>query len=144
MTDRELDALVAEHVMGYNLCECDEDKLRLDWQKKKEEYLKDSFQDYGFYNNFIRFNSNNECNFCGLKYLYKIRYSTDIATAWEVVEKMYNKKFVFTLKQRFCGKWECDFGYKQSDFYESEKQEAETAPTVICLAALKAKGIEVS
>lgn len=78
------------------------------------------------------------------------KYSTDIAAAWEVVEKMIEETeqdkdpMVFTLDihpHRQLN-WDADFtsvymggghGYANAD----------TAPLAICLAALKARGIEV-
>ena len=72
-------------------------------------------------------------------------YSTDIADAWKVVEKM---------KQLF---WECDifYGSKMPGcscvFYETLNTKAyqenhlfaETAPLAICRASLKAVGVEI-
>ena len=98
MNNREIDALVAEHVMG----------------------------------NDVR------------------PYSTVIQAAWSVVEKMRAEKFGFKLE---CGEtnwnerstWFAGFG-KRLNPVECEAKYVdtiETAPMSICLAALRAKGVEV-
>lgn len=66
------------------------------------------------------------------------RYSTDIAAAWEVVEKL-NLLSKFSL-ERFEDRYrivEYAGGYDNNFTFISE---AETAPHAICLAALKAVG----
>lgn len=70
------------------------------------------------------------------------RYSTDIAAAWEVVEKIkatssrgYVLDFIrgeWTVGSRSCG----DAG--EPELYDSEAGTAEEAPLAICRAALKA------
>jgi hypothetical protein len=59
-------------------------------------------------------------------------YSQNISAAWEVVEKM---------KEDFCISLIKDLGYS-ADF-GGWLSDADTAPHAICLAALKAKGVEV-
>lgn len=60
------------------------------------------------------------------------RYSTDIAAAWEVVEKLAKP-----LKVVWTGKvWVCEV------FGEPCSQEAGTAPLAICRAALKVMDME--
>lgn len=70
-------------------------------------------------------------------------YSTDIAVAWLVVEKMISDDNEFELTTYFpCTQlvfW-CRFS---ADMNFDHIGEADTAPHAICLAALKAKGIEV-
>ena len=78
---------------------------------------------------------------------YYIRpYSTDIAAAWQVVEKM-DKGFVFSLyspdpyledEER---KWEARFIRRANRIVYYK--EASTALIAICLAALKAVGVEM-
>ena len=61
-------------------------------------------------------------------------YSTDIAAAWEVVEKMY--------KDHKLGMW-MDVTVPESGidaYFGDFKGAADTAPLAICLAALKAVG----
>lgn len=74
-------------------------------------------------------------------------YSRDIAAAWEVVEKIIElyPDLPFGVEYSFCGTSE---GYKwyaelnpEPDF--GPKYMADTAPKAICLAALKAVGVEV-
>ena len=68
------------------------------------------------------------------------KYSTDIAAAWEVVEK-FNDSFVDIRHwhpEQDSG-WHCMIQTDDTCF----EHPADTAPMAICLAALKAKGIEV-
>ena len=60
-------------------------------------------------------------------------YSTDIAAAWEVVEELDLSMYPLA----------CTVGWR-FEFDRNEGAEAETAPLAICLAALKAKGINVT
>lgn len=69
------------------------------------------------------------------------RYSTDIAAAWEVVEKIIKEWRLdkpgrnFKISRRLEG-WECEI---TSDFIgNSAEVNCSTAPHAICLAALKA------
>lgn len=59
-------------------------------------------------------------------------YSTDIAAAWGVVEKLRERGFGFSLNDG----WIAWFLAGRSDWHA----DAETAPHAICLAALKAVG----
>lgn len=72
-------------------------------------------------------------------------YSTSIADAWLVVEKMRNKKTALCLlsvyepaKNSF--QWLCKVEFIGSDRFEFSAQDS--APLAICLAALKAMGGE--
>lgn len=77
-------------------------------------------------------------------------YSTDIAAAWLVVEKMHSHpKPVLMLaapQQDYVGeKWRAEFCRKwwdEKNPYEY-KCSADTAPLAICLAALRAVGFEI-
>lgn len=62
-------------------------------------------------------------------------YSTDIAAAWEVVEKLNPKEDEFRLVNFRGQGWECTFR-----FFRGDREEGETVPHSICLAALKAIG----
>lgn len=63
------------------------------------------------------------------------RPSTDIADAWEVVEKLADgTRTVHVWKPRNYG-WGCSIGHSHGEAY--------TAPHAICLAALRAVGHEV-
>lgn len=120
---RELDALVAEKVMGYLWWHRDGDNLLLEpqsvaWQESLhlEPGKIDAPQDI-----------------C----LGMDNYSTDIAAAWLVVEKLHMT--VHTPGASFaCGE------YKNYRDYAAETQDGEltsaaTAPLAICRAALKAQ-----
>lgn len=65
--------------------------------------------------------------------------STDIAAAWEVVDKIKQaEKYIFHLDY-YNGEWTCGFEELNSDMLVGEA-EGETAPLAICMAALKAVG----
>lgn len=63
-------------------------------------------------------------------------YSTDIAAAWEVVEKLHLCELGMLVDGEGSASWRCVFGGPAF-------AEAHTAPLAICLAALKAVGVEV-
>lgn len=64
------------------------------------------------------------------------RYSASIEAAWEVVEKLNAEGFWFNLST-------CDDRTFTADFSGDSREYSASAPYVICLAALKAKGVEV-
>lgn len=105
---RKLDALVAEHVMGERVIETD------DCNGDDNLWL-DRHDD-----------------------LELPHYSTDIADAWELVEKIltddFQVKFVnYDDNRKWMAGWDgWNFTY------------GATAPLAICLAALKAKAIDIS
>lgn len=112
MNNREIDALVAEHVMGLWLVD--------------GGYVKGYFE------------------IEGIKTPHKIveipSFSTDIAAAWGVVERMAQEGWLMSIFH--CG----SFGYRVvalTTTPESNDTFATTdeAPLAICLAALKAKGV---
>ena len=111
---RELDALVAEKVMGCKVYVEANGNPRCDCPGANATGPR-PHASYGLY--------------ASLK-----RYSTDIAAAWEVVEKMREDGFLVAL-YRSAGAWIADTnpGYGKSD----------TAPHAICLAALRAVGEDV-
>jgi len=71
-------------------------------------------------------------------------YSTDIAAAWQVVEHLYSEKWIVGIgslvqvprewRCELCNMWEDDFSRCPSDI----EANADTAPLVICRAALLA------
>lgn len=67
-------------------------------------------------------------------------YSTDIAAAWEVVEKLKGATAHFQL-QSIPGGWSTRIFRVPAGL--SNEEIADTAPMAICLAALKAVGVEV-
>lgn len=108
---RELDALVAEKVMGrcghtlrrvqdHHQCQkCGEEFWGLAWHK----------------------------GYCAFP-----SFSTDIAAAWNVVERLKDRYF---LLQYYGDGWDCQIG--------GTSRTGNTVPLAICLAALKAVGVEV-
>jgi len=102
---RELDALVAEKVMG--------------WKAVQVFDLKDT-DGTNIANGITPYNIGQRVP----------HYSTDIASAWEVVEEMQNNEWDFTLKNHK-RKYEAIFGTLYNAF-------APTAPEAICKAALLA------
>jgi len=79
------------------------------------------------------------------------RYSTDIGAAWKVVEKMRNDKYRFKLEDLSFEKYQALFfgvsppGLRQDgiNFLPRRYATSDTAPHAICLAALKAKGVDI-
>lgn len=75
-------------------------------------------------------------------------YSTDIAAAWVVVDALYIHKHVMVLYKENTvmapSGWYAsfDFKYPEPDKAEDQFIWAKTAPHAICLAALKAVGYE--
>lgn len=123
---RELDALVAEKVMGLNLTVIPETCPYCDGYVSQN-------RDPGW------------CGSCGAYVNEPEPYSTDIAAAWEVVEKMRTWKGKGTLGCRAC----IEIHSIDGSFEEGENKPylamiwgkegiAKTAPLAICRAALKA------
>lgn len=116
---RDLDALVAEKVMGWS-----ELKTGLIVETGWDLYGKDSTGDGDF---------------------LVPEYSTDIAAAWDITEKMrhikckQDKFATFTVMQTEEGYWA---GYTWHEVSYDDAS-GHTAPHAICLAALKAVGVEV-
>ena len=68
-------------------------------------------------------------------------YSTDISAAWEVVEKMREKGFYLDTNNRQPEGYWCEFA---DEGYEVGGQAfGESEPHAICLASLRALGVEV-
>lgn len=68
-------------------------------------------------------------------------YSTEIESAWDVVERMRSLGYVFDLKQLTDGTWHAQFyslNLQRGDYSGYEL----TAPVAISIAALKALGVE--
>ena len=131
MTPREIDALVAEKVFNQSVKWVEV----LDYQgKRKEPYLCESNEGYG---------ASDEVDY----------YSTSIADAWEVIPNVkYRSAFtgeyamdpITIAYQSNCNPndfsrmvWTAHFRHSDSFAW------SDTAPMAICLAALKAVGVEV-
>lgn len=104
---RELDALVAEKVMGWTVALEDRGPCRV-W--RPHENSAERSQPIP-------------------------PYSTSIEAAWEVVEKMRQREFGFSLNDA----WIAWFLAAPNEY----QADADTAPHAICLAALKAVGVDV-
>ena len=122
---RDLDALVAEKVMGFTVAHCLPVFSTQDEWYERVPITKDG----------------------GLERALSY-YSTDIAAAWEVVGKLHGKISLqgpgtTDMGEGYAtyGTWTAQFQPKGEQTEVTEK--ADTAPLAICLAALKAVGVEV-
>lgn len=128
MTNREINALIAEKVMGFKIVSSD-----IEWQTMDNM-------------NYVCLHKKNLPNYC-----------EDISAAWEVVEKikdMFKEKLTgcdyFFAIEHCCyptPSWEAGFKYDEpyegEFFLDSKSVVADTAPMAICLTALKAVGIDI-
>ena len=114
----ELDALVAEKVMGWEVTRRDHPMLEGGEQvihaKDADGALRAVIWDIANYPRSLWWNP-----------------SADIKAAWEVVERFQDTWFVLTSRHHE-GDWYCSCGSHENDVI------AHTAPHAICLAALKA------
>lgn len=125
---RELDAekTLFQHFLNNVIC-CDPSKV-------PEEYLEDLVNDYKSWIDKMIVE-----NVMGYKWEYDaFEPSTDIADAWLVLNRMI--ELGAEINVGFCEKWDCSIDYPIGCNWT---EQAETAPLAICLAALKACGIEV-
>ena len=81
----------------------------------------------------------------GLRYAWAIfpRYSTDIAAAWQVVDALYERGYNVALNcyHGWETRHECEIA-PDADPQRWQNANADTMPHAICLAALKAVGVE--
>lgn len=119
---RELDALVAEKVMGLIVPE---------WGEETPcPYCGSEMRYCG---------TRSRCSTCQeWRHSRYKEYSTDIAAAWEVVEQFAGKAYIGMARSTHFQDWKVVI----SDRYRTYEVEAETIPLAICLAALRAKGIK--
>lgn len=107
---RELDAMVAEHVMGWELRQVGNGSM------DGEYYWHDG------------------CDFVDGR-LANLEFSTYISAAWEVIEKLHEQNYLFSISQSV------DAGYT-AKFFNRDKEcyfvapYIESAPLAICIAAL--------
>jgi hypothetical protein len=132
---RELDALVAEKVMGWK------------WQRHEDSkgWWCETFHDPNGLKALVRDEKGTRESHwwpggeMGARSMPS--YSTEISAAWEVVEKMVGKRPAFFVMDRpvdvFSKEWRCAFDTSGAYSW------ADSAPFAICLAALKAVGVEV-
>ena|SRR3990167_5839708 len=150
MPDRELDALVSEKVMGLHIyshtwpcgyepeCGC------------YEAASIGASREYAWHNENGPVFIDQDCD-GDIPWLEPVPfYSTDIAAAWRVVEKLQESGLTLHLFREPTGvwkhtNWQAEFYHLDIPVTEREIVEA-ISPTVaraICLAALKALGVEV-
>lgn len=116
----ELDALVAEKVMGWK------PTGRVSGVMETSE---------GFMFEGVR-----------LKFTLPFEYSTDIAAAWQVVEKMFDTGLETELKirpSRSLGNRFACFLWKPDGTVASSPRFSNTAPLAICLCALTSVGVDI-
>jgi hypothetical protein len=126
---RELDALVAEKVMGL---------------RRVTEYSEE-FAYPHYPGDFVNSDGHRVFSSFDEPTHQLPKYSSDISAAWEVVEKFIkfnpfweeNDSLWFDLSPTKPPGWYCNFGDSSTSVY------ADTAPLAICLAALKAVGVEI-
>lgn len=117
MNLRKIDRLVAEKVL--------KQETRIKWVVTQKKY------EYKFYN------VNGDEIWLPLP-----KYSTDIKDAWQVVEKLKDKGFLFALKNTVGG----NYSFSLTDWggmCDTFSADSDTVPLAICLVALKAVGVEV-
>jgi len=113
MDNRKIDRLVAEKIMG--------------WKYYPEGH-----------------HISNELTWIGADggwYIKCPNYSTDIAAAWEVVEKLQKEYIVSILGPDDQGTHWCVDIMSKNQKLNFANEVGNTAPMAICLAALKAKGV---
>jgi len=113
---RQLDALIAEKVF----------RLTIEWNHTFKEYPPAPITRDGCTNTPWR----------GIQ-----MYSTDIGSAWQIVTAL--GEYSFTLIRQAGGFWTCYFVPHDAPDAQS-REDADTAPLAICLAALKVVGFRTS
>ncbi len=128
MDSRELDALIAEKVMGLTLAVSDKAWSDEDWLGS----------DYPTKSNVLAIVTDAERG--SLVPMRRVipPYSTDIAAAWLVVERMRGD-FMLDLQDHIVY-WSADFLRSRPGGIKQVAFQAPSAPLAICLAALKAVG----
>lgn len=123
IASRELDALVAEKVMGYRCVEEEQTSLLGSKFMAPVWYSRDEWND----------NDDGSLN--------PPPFSTDISAAWEVVKELKDSDgaygFALVQDQGELLEWEASFGNGKF------KVSAESVPLAISLAALKTTGVEI-
>ena len=133
---RELDALVAEKVMG----------IEVQWRPWHDRHGNEGREPY-------MANASRQGRLARGQPLYSggaiNPYSTDISAAWEVVEKL--RKSYRVRIHEFGSGWQASLEIKDGrlrypieiSHEGDESANSDTAPHAICLAALKAVGIDI-
>lgn len=125
MDPRRIDALIAEHVFGWEIS-TRTNKVWSDGRNNIDE-------------GYLEFEGLRGCPPDKTVDRPIRHYSTDLDAAWEVVEKLEDYDPVILQ----CGVPDTPKGWLWSCDFEGTSAEHENVATAICLAALKAKGIEI-
>lgn len=143
MSTEERDAMVAEKVMGYSerfdvsqARSLKSAKIwRIAFKNKPQVYL-----DIGSYKSFVTRDGTKIS--CGEPHSvhFPKSFSTSISSAFEVAEKLKSEWQFAVAWIENKGKWQAGFWKDHVTHFESE---SDTASEAICLAALKAVGVEV-
>jgi hypothetical protein len=136
MTPRQVDALIAEKVMGREICTCNHEILRVKHYEEQEQRAYREVSTVRF--DYFPYNSHRECNTCRRLFIEAVNYSTNIAAAWEVVEKLRGLYLAGPHHRPDSLKplWRASFTGPDHETFSR----AESAAEAICLAALKAVG----
>lgn len=139
MSPRRRDALVAEYIMGAMWWRSSTTGRRAlfieqppEWFTEKADGTEPLVGDWNTYGGFPA-------------------YTTDIAAAWEVVEKVHDDEFWLKLTHRThyyetgedAPMWDAWFRCVRAGIRGDHVAKRATAPEAICLAALRAKGVDV-
>ena len=126
----ELDELVGEHITGEIPLTQWEDShavFRFDTEEEAREAINNPY-----YQLFLPDVDWSKTELIKIS-IYR-RYSSDLFTAWEVVEKLGGDKGLRLNKER--GRW-------MAEFEGSQNAVARSVPVAICVAGLRAKGVKV-
>lgn len=155
MTDRELDALVAEKVMGLSVvgwayyeyeCLCEETSF----PGKERSPVYAEMVDTPLFDTHERRVAEVEKGhgfLIGAWHSYECEvvapYSTDISAAWQVVERMRERGWAVGVQQKHASEWQASFVIPKAGKRWCAFAEDAAAARAICLAALRALGVEV-
>lgn len=125
---KELNELVAKHVMGWT--------LKYNAYDQAPRWITADGSPARYDNDF-----NSMCSDC-------FQPSIDIRDAWEVVEHFHKAKNLCFSISGFSGDWNCEIDSNDGRFLQNGPTidvyaNGTSAPHAICLAALKAVGVEV-
>lgn len=124
---RELDALIADRVMGL----------------KRTVRIKGTTNTTTIYSDNPYFDGGVSEDDMMKHYCLPLHYSTSIEAAWQVVEELVKRGKVFIVKGD--GLRTGDHNPRWTVLCDNQPRvDADTAPLAICLAALKASGVEVA
>ena|SRR5258706_9749470 len=118
MTNREIDALVAEKLMGWKKYPANSPENKMDfdqWVGEDQRVVPQTEPP---------------------------PYSTNISDAWIVVEKM-KKDWLILIDNDKSGKWDAFFKHMTAEDKSYTSFNQESAPMAICLAALKSFGVTI-